>query len=66
MSKSSLLKHATPRRGNLNSELAQNLSSLFRQLNVVFLYINLTNMDIVTIVISGIIGIVAGFESLKS
>jgi hypothetical protein len=64
MSKSSLLKHATPRRGNLNSELAQNLSisSLFRQLNV-GLYINLTNMDIITIVISGIIGIVAVLES---
>jgi hypothetical protein len=56
-----------PRLGrNLNSELAQNLSisSLFRQLNVGF-YIILTNMDIITIVISGIIGIV-GLESLKS
>jgi hypothetical protein len=60
MSKSSLLKHATPRRGNLNSELAQNLSisSLFRQLNVGFFYINFNKHGHITIVISGIIGIV--------
>jgi hypothetical protein len=41
MSKSSLLKHATPRRGNLNSELLNFNFGLFRQLNVGFLYIYL-------------------------
>ncbi|WP_410504286.1 Rpn family recombination-promoting nuclease/putative transposase [Flavobacterium sp. HJJ] len=44
MSESSLLEHATLRRGNLNSELAQNLSfRVYTTSNVGFFYILIFN-----------------------
>ncbi len=55
------------RQGNLNSELAQNLSfRVYTTSNVgFFIYKFFTNMDIITIIISGIVGIALGFGIAK-